>query len=101
VTIRVRLPGGEIACQPGERLLDAVDASGATVLNLGCRDASCGTCAVAVASGGGALAPPEVDERRLLTRLQAAADLRLGCQLRIADDAPDNARIELSPRAVR
>jgi adenylate cyclase len=87
--LRVRLdPSGlEFAIQPGERVLDAADASGRAVLPTACRAGNCGICLVRVEDGSDTLVPPEPAEVRLLAELRAPAGQRLGCQIAIRLDA--------------
>jgi adenylate cyclase len=49
--------------------------------------ARCSTCRVRVTEGAEALAPPNAAERRTLAAIGAGPDVRLACQLRIANPA--------------
>lgn len=87
--LRVRLePSGlEFAVQPGERVLDAADASGRPGLPTACRAGNCGICLVRVEQGLAALSAAEPAELRLLAELRAGLDQRLGCQIALRPDA--------------
>jgi len=83
--LRVRvLPSGQSATlAAGERLLDALDDAAAIMaMPTACRGGTCGACLVQVVRGAEALCEAQPHERETLDALGAAADQRLGCQLR-------------------
>lgn len=84
------LPLGSVTTlAPGERLLDALDEAGLTVLPTACRSANCGICTVIVRGDSQGLEPPRPDEQRFLAGLGIAANQRLGCQIHAAADSQD------------
>jgi len=65
----------------GERLLDALDERATPLLPLACRAMNCGICRLQLMEGAEAIQPATERELRLLRKLGAAANVRLGCQL--------------------
>lgn len=100
VRVRIEPAGRELGLEPGERLLDALDEAAQGVLALGCRDASCGVCRVAVVAGGEGLEPAGPEERRTLGALGSEPGERLGCQLR-ASAAVGNIVLRVRPSPCR
>jgi len=81
--LRVWPDGPLVALPAGERVLDALDeAWPGAGLPTACRAGNCGACLVAVLAGAERLEPPAPHERATLQAVGAAADQRLGCQLR-------------------
>jgi ferredoxin len=73
----------------GERLLDAVDHEHALgLLPSACRAGNCGTCLVRVREGARWLEPPTAEEDAALSELGCAAGERLGCQVHVCADLP-------------
>lgn len=98
VRVRVQPAGVDVLLRPGGRLLDAVDALAEPPLDFGCRDASCGRCAVEVVHGADLFRPPAQDECRTLAGIRDGTPLRLGCQVRAGDRAGE---VVLTPRRAR
>ena len=85
--LRLSPDGPSVPLAPGERVLDTLDEAWSGVgLPTACRAGNCGACLVAVISGGERLEPPAPHERQTLRAVAAAADQRLGCQLRSRPD---------------
>lgn len=87
----------EIACDAGERLLDALDDAGLSSI-ASCRSANCGVCLVRLRRGAAYVTPPSSSEAETLRVLSVAGpsgEARLSCQLRITVDAPREAELEL------
>ncbi len=78
------LPGGQSAEVPaGTLLLDAGEAAGVE-MEAGCFNCSCGTCAVAIASGMENLEPPTDEELNVLDQWNKDPDkYRLTCCVKI------------------
>ncbi len=69
----------------GTPLQEIADRAGAD-LTFGCRNGACGTCRVRVARGLENASPPGAEERDFLAALEAPADHRLACQVRVLGD---------------
>jgi len=69
----------EATCEVGDLVLDVCDEARAGV-PFGCRNASCGSCVVAVLEGGAALEPPSRLERSVLQHHGVEATDRLACR---------------------
>ncbi len=67
---------------PGTPLQAIADATGADI-TFGCRTGSCGTCRVRVQ---GPCSEATAEERDFLAGLEAPADQRLACQVRVLGD---------------
>jgi ferredoxin len=92
--LRARVP-----MRPGQRLLDVLDELERPLFRTACRAGNCGACRLEVIAGGAELRPPSAREHTTLMQLRAAANERLGCQLVLAGDPPDD--IVLSLPSVR
>jgi ferredoxin len=79
-----------IEMRPGQRLLDVLDESERPAFRTACRAGNCGACRLSVLSGSAELRAPSAREHTTLMQLRAAADERLGCQLVLAGDPPDD-----------
>jgi len=90
----VRIGRERLEVEPGERLLDALDDALSRAIPWSCRDASCGTCRVAVPEGEAALVPADAVETATLRSLGAAPGQRLACRLRLRDDAAGDLVLE-------
>jgi ferredoxin len=82
--VRVRfLPEDLLVEAPWDTpLQDIADAAGAD-LTFGCRSGSCGTCRVRVREGLDGCTPMTPEERDYLRGIDAPADHRLACQVRV------------------
>jgi ferredoxin len=94
--VRFEPSGRSVRAAAGERVLDAAEAVGLVALPLACRAGNCGACLVDVPEGADTLAPAGPRETDTLAALAARPGQRLGCQVRIADRAPDGASVVLS-----
>lgn len=83
--VRIGYPGGRtIAVPPGTTVLEASRMAGIPHLSVCGGRGRCSTCRVRVVEGQEALPPPGETEVATLARIEAAADVRLACQLRPA-----------------
>lgn len=84
---RLTYPGGRVVeILPGTTVLDASRAAGIQHASVCGGRGRCSTCRVRVGAGAEALPPPSADEQRVLSRIGAGPDVRLGCQLRPTAD---------------
>ncbi|HET8933349.1 MAG TPA: 2Fe-2S iron-sulfur cluster-binding protein [Polyangiales bacterium] len=74
----------------GQRLLDVLDETERPIFRTACRAGNCGACRLSVAQGAAEWRAPSSREHATLMQLRAAADERLGCQLVLAGDPPDD-----------
>ncbi|GLH69121.1 hypothetical protein GETHPA_06540 [Geothrix rubra] len=70
-------------------LMALCQAAGLPVASACSGRGACARCIMTVLSGMAALSHPGARERRLLTRVGAGPDQRIGCQCRIADPSGD------------
>ena len=86
--LRLTYPGGRVVAVPrGMSVLEASRARGIPHASVCGGRGRCSTCRVRVAgSGAEGLSPPAAEERQVLARIKAAADVRLACQLRPTTD---------------
>jgi adenylate cyclase len=86
-SVRITYPNGRIATVPsGFSVLEASRWARIPHTSVCGGRGRCSTCRVRVVSSGGALPPPSPVERLTLTRIGAAPNVRLACQLRPAAD---------------
>ena len=69
----------------GTPLQEIADAAGADI-TFGCRSGSCGTCRVRIIQGLEHASAPTAEERDFLSAMDAPADHRLACQVRVDGD---------------
>jgi ferredoxin len=69
----------------GTSMQEIAETSGAD-LTFGCGSGSCGTCRVRVAEGIEHCSPAGPEERDFLASMDAPADHRLACQVRVQGD---------------
>lgn len=69
----------------GIGLAEVAEAVGADI-TFGCRTGSCGTCRVRVTEGLAACSAPDAEERDFLASLDASADQRLACRVKLNGD---------------
>ncbi len=93
--IRFEPAGISCAAPVGERVIDITDEHPDADVPYSCRSASCGTCRVRVVNGAEALAPPDEDEREVLTMFGDGPDVRLCCQLVLANDVEEEVVLAL------
>ncbi len=84
--LRFEPSGKEIDVSKGARFIDITDAHPDAQVPYACRSASCGTCRVEVVEGLGAMAAADDDELEVLEAFGNEKDVRLCCQLRLAED---------------
>ena len=85
--VTIGYPGGRAVTVPtGFSVLEASRWAGIAHASACGGRGRCSTCRVRVVTGGEALAPPQPAERATLTRVAAAADVRLACQIRPTAD---------------
>ncbi len=85
--IQVAFPDGEVASvTPGPTVLEISRSVGVPHASVCGGRARCSTCRVRVGSGGEHLAPPAMNEVRVLNRIGAAPNVRLACQIRPTQD---------------
>jgi len=85
--IAIRYPGGETVQVPrGFTVLEASRLGGIPHYSICGGKGRCSTCRVQVLDGAGSLLPPDPTEQKTLTRIGAAPDVRLACQLRPSHD---------------
>lgn len=75
----------EAEAPDGIGLADVAEAVGADI-TFGCRTGSCGTCRVRVADGLASCSAPDAEERDFLASLDAPADQRLACRVKLSGD---------------
>ncbi|WFS24746.1 adenylate/guanylate cyclase domain-containing protein [Rhizobium rhododendri] len=81
--ITIRYPGGETIEVPrGFTVLEASRLGGIPHYSICGGKGQCSTCRVQVLEGGKNLPPPDSLEQKTLTRIGAAPEVRLACQLR-------------------
>lgn len=86
--VSIAYVGGPVIAAPiGPTLLEISRSRGVPHASVCGGRARCSTCRVRVAAGAEALEPPNQAERRTLAAINAPPDVRLACQLRIADPA--------------
>jgi len=86
-SVRITYPGGQVVGVPvGFSILEASRQERIPHASVCGGRGRCSTCRVRVVSGSGQLPPPEPVEARVLSRLNAAPDVRLACQLRPIHD---------------
>jgi ferredoxin len=85
LTIAVKfLPSSlEAEVLPGTTLLEAARVAGQPLGRACHGEAVCGRCRLRIVEGGEAIARREAGESRVLTRVGARADERLGCCARV------------------
>lgn len=74
----------------GQRLLDVLDEAERPIFRTACRAGNCGACRLSVIQGAAEWRAPSSREHTTLMQLRAAANERLGCQLVLAGDPPDD-----------
>lgn len=85
--IRVRYPDGtRVTLTPGMSVLEASRSAGIPHASICGGRGRCSTCRIRVTTGQASLPPPSPDERRVLARVGAGAEVRLACQLRPVAD---------------
>jgi len=85
--IKISYPGGRLVTVPvGFSVLEASRWAGIPHASVCGGRGRCSTCRVRVVAGGEALAAPNAAERLTLTRIAAAPDIRLACQMRPSGD---------------
>lgn len=83
VPVTVAYPGGlRVAIKPGLTVLEAGRRAGIKHAAVCGGRGRCSTCRVRVGAGLNDLPPPSEDERNVLTRVGAPANVRLACQIR-------------------
>ncbi|MBM4061114.1 MAG: (2Fe-2S)-binding protein [Planctomycetes bacterium] len=82
VEVRFAAAGRTVFVPPGTTLLGAAAAAGVE-LATGCARGMCGTDAVRIAAGPGALDPPGEPEAGTLARMGVDAASRLACSARV------------------
>jgi ferredoxin len=95
--VRILPSGMRVQMWPGQRLLDVLDRRELPIFRTACRAGNCGACRLAVESGAGELRPPSAREYTTLLQLRAAPDERLGCQLVLQGDPPDEIVLAIRP----
>ena len=86
-SVRIAYPGARIVTAPrGFTILDASRLAGIPHASVCGGRGRCSTCRVRIADGLADLPAPSEAERRVLTRVGAAPDVRLACQTRPARD---------------
>lgn len=93
--VRLLPSGKRVQVRPGQRLLDVLDAVEMPVFRTACRAGNCGACRLLVIQGGAELRPPTAREFGTLQQLRAAGDERLGCQLVVLGDPPDDIVLQI------
>jgi len=85
--VRVRFQPEDLLVEApfGTPLQAIADAAGADI-TFGCRSGSCGTCRIRVLAGLEHCSATGPEERDFLLGLDAPADHRLACQLRVEGD---------------
>lgn len=90
------MPGSlQVTMRPGQRLLDVLDNLELPVFRTACRAGNCGACRLRVVQGAAELRPPDSREFSTLTQLHAAPEERLGCQVVLLGDPPDEIVLEV------
>ncbi|MET0387476.1 MAG: 2Fe-2S iron-sulfur cluster-binding protein [Polyangiales bacterium] len=90
------LPSGvRVRMRPGQRLLDVLDSEEKPVFRTACRAGNCGACRLIVLQNAGDLRPPSAREYTTLLQLRAAPEERLGCQLVLQGDPPDDIVLQI------
>lgn len=85
--IAIRYPSGEtIEVLRGYTVLEASRLGGIPHYSVCGGKGQCSTCRVQVVDGNALLPPPDAIEQKTLTRIGAAPDVRLACQLRPTHD---------------
>lgn len=85
--IAIRYPGGETIEVPrGFTVLEASRLGSIPHYSVCGGKGQCSTCRVQVVDGAASLPPPDAIEQKTLTRIGAAPDVRLACQLRPTDN---------------
>lgn len=69
----------------GTKMATAAENAGASLL-FGCRSGNCGKCRIRVKSGAENLSAPQEKELSFLRLIEAKANERLACQVRINGD---------------
>lgn len=86
-SVRITYPGAHVVSVPvGFSILEASRQERIPHASVCGGRGRCSTCRVRVLAGSGPLPPPGPTESRVLTRLNAAPDVRLACQLRPVHD---------------
>ena len=81
--VRLTYPEGRVVdALPGMTVLEASRMAGVPHASVCGGRGRCSTCRVRIGLGLPTLAPPEPDERQVLTRIGAPPNVRLACQLR-------------------
>jgi ferredoxin len=96
VHVRFEPSGRAVRAPAGERVIDAAEAAGLVALPLACRAGNCGACLVNVPQGADALVPAAAREAETLVALGARPGQRLGCQVRISEQAGEDASVVLA-----
>ena len=78
--------GRQVRIRPGTTALEASRGAGIPHASVCGGRGRCSTCRVRVGDGGDKLAPPSVEESRVLARVGAPPGVRLACQIRPAAD---------------
>lgn len=84
-----------VEIRPGQRLLDVLDERERPAFRTACRAGNCGACRLSVLAGEHAWQAPSSREHSTLLQLRAAGDERLGCQLVLAVDPPEDLTLML------
>ena len=85
--VRLDYPGGrQVSVPRGLTILEASRVAGVPHAAVCGGRGRCSTCRVRVGEGAQRLPPPDIEERRVLARIGAPADVRLACQARLTGD---------------
>lgn len=87
----------QLACAPGESVFEVARRGGVEIPTACVGQATCGLCRVKIVAGEQHLTPLNAAERKHLGNVYFITKLRLSCQARIRDDAPDAAVIVAIP----
>lgn len=93
--IVIRPQGVRATIHPGQRLLDVLDDLGRPAFRTACRAGNCGACRLTIVNGEGEWRPPSAREHTTLLQLRAAGNERLGCQLVLMGDPPQELEVVL------
>ena len=100
--VTIGYPGGRAVTVPvGFSVLEASRWAGIAHASACGGRGRCSTCRVRVAAGAETLAPPQPAEGATLTRIAAAADVRLACQIRPTADLKVEPLVAVSGAAAR
>ncbi|MET1416399.1 adenylate/guanylate cyclase domain-containing protein [Roseibium sp. HPY-6] len=101
--LTITYPGSlSVKAKPGATLLEISRSNDVPIASVCGGRARCSTCRVKVLGGGGTLTAPAAAEQAVLSRISAADDVRLACQIRPLQDievqplVPVKAKVETS-----